>query len=102
MIDKTKRCPKEELYIACEDLDFSWYHDELQFVIEAWGKGLSIFEIAEELQRDPDEVLILLVDLARKERIGKRRGGIFGERYIIHRSRPAGAGGEDDTARKVG
>ena len=83
-VDKTKRCPKAELYIACDDLDFSWYHWEIEAVTEWWNGGLCITEIAEMLDRDCDEVAILLIDLARKEKIQPREGGIWGCRRSIN------------------
>jgi len=77
--DPLKLRPKAELYIACEEMDFSWNYKEIEKVIVWWGRGLSIEKMAQRLERDPDEVLILLVDLARKEKIGRRKNGIFGE-----------------------
>ena len=75
--DVLKLRPKE-LYIACEDMDFSWYTEEIKYVIGGWEEGLNIYEIAEELKRDPDEVLLLLIDLAKKEKILPRKDGIYG------------------------
>ena len=77
-VDKTKRCPVAELYIACEDMDFSWYQWEIDTVIEKWTNNHCITEIADALDRDCDEVAILLIDLARKEKIQPREGGIWG------------------------
>lgn len=76
--DRLKLRPKEELYIACEDLDLSFFKREVMETIRMWHEGWHIADIAATLKRDPDEVAILLIDLARQERIGPRRGGVFG------------------------
>lgn len=93
-VDKTKRCPVAELYIACEDMDFSWYQWEIDTVIEKWTNNHCITEIADALDRDCDEVAILLIDLARKEKIQPRKGGIWGcQRSINGQGEPPGKSG---------
>ena len=62
-------------YIACEDLEFGWSQEDVEQVIEWWNEGVSYDEMARRLDRDGDEVAILLIDLVRKGRIQKRRGG---------------------------
>jgi len=80
--DPLKLRPKG-LYIACEELDFSWYEEEIELVIQWWNTGLSVEKMAQRLERDPDEILVLLLDLARKEKIQQRKRGIFrGERVV--------------------
>jgi len=80
--------PTEELYIALEDLDFTWYSDEIEKVIELWNQGANVVEIAEKVRKAPwfmhskdhgqYEVVILLMDLARREKIEPRPGGLLG------------------------
>lgn len=70
-----KRTPKEQLYIACEELDFSWYKNEIDTVRKAWEEGLPLWEIADKLHRTQEEVLILLLDL----KIEKRAGWVYGK-----------------------
>jgi hypothetical protein len=61
-----------------EELEWEW-EDKLVCVVEQmWADGYSAYRIAEELKKDPDEVLILLIDRARKGYINKRPGGVFG------------------------
>ena len=76
--DKAKLQPRERLYIACEDLDLSWYHHEVRQVIADWEAGVPLGDMASRLGRDPDEVAILLMDLARQGRIKPREGGVYG------------------------
>lgn len=74
-----KTRPKQRLYIALEQLDFSWYQDQVELVIELWNKGVHIKQISEELGRDSDEVFLLLMDLIRRKRIKERKNGIYGQ-----------------------
>lgn len=66
--DLRKRRPREELYIALSELDFSWYRGEVEQVAQLWRKGLPVADIAEKMKRDIDEVVILIMDLARKKK----------------------------------
>ena len=77
--DMQKIRPKEKLYIALSELDFSWYRGEVEYVKEAWGDNLHITDIAEELHRDVDEVALLVMDLARNDCIEHRGNGVFGD-----------------------
>lgn len=65
-------------YIALEDLDFSWWPEDIKRVCEMWQKGVDIVNISRQLHRDCDEVAILLMDLARQDKICKREHGVFG------------------------
>ncbi|MDA1676815.1 helix-turn-helix domain-containing protein [Bacillus cereus group sp. TH152-1LC] len=66
---------RRNLYIALEELDMLWDEDEVVQVKEAWNNNESVFAIGEKMQRDPDEVALLIMDLARKGAIGKGRWG---------------------------
>ncbi len=79
LADSRKRRPREELYIALSELDFSWYPGEVEQVAQLWRKGLHIAKIAEMLERDIDEVAVLIMDLARKNKIRRRKNGVLGE-----------------------
>lgn len=65
-------------YIACFDLDFSWSEKQVKRVIAYWNSGYHIAEIAKKVDRIIDEVALLIIDLARKEKIDEREGGVFG------------------------
>ncbi|HEF1857340.1 MULTISPECIES: helix-turn-helix domain-containing protein [Bacillus cereus group] len=67
---------RRNLYIALEELDMLWDEDEVAQVKEAWNNNESVFAIGEKMQRDPDEVALLIMDLARKGAIGKRALGL--------------------------
>ncbi|MEB8713162.1 MULTISPECIES: helix-turn-helix domain-containing protein [unclassified Bacillus cereus group] len=67
---------RRNLYIALEELDMLWDEDDVLRVKNAWKNNESVFAIGEKLQRDPDEVALLIMDLARKGAIGKRVLGL--------------------------
>lgn len=76
--DKTKLRPQEPPYTSCMDMDFSWSRREVCETIRLWRLGVPYHHIAERINRDPDEVFILLIDLGRRKKIKKRPGGVFG------------------------
>jgi len=73
--------PREQLYIACADMDFSWYRDEVKQFRQWWREGVSLDEMAERLNRDVDEVAILVIDQKRKRKIKNRPGGLWGNKF---------------------
>lgn len=77
-LDLKKYRPAEPLYIALDELDFSWYRSEVEQVTECWARGWSVRQIAKRLKRDPDEVAVLIMDLARRKKIAQRPGGAMG------------------------
>lgn len=58
-----------DIYIACEEMDFTWTKEKLQEFSKLWKKGLGLMEIAEHLDRDPDEVAMLIMDHGRLNKI---------------------------------
>lgn len=73
--------PFKVVYIPLlEDESFEWRWEmaDVHSVDNMWTKGWSIYRIAHELNRDPDEVLMLLMDRLRKNKIQDRSGGLAG------------------------
>lgn len=66
-------------YIALYDLNFDWLETEIVRFEEMWRAGVSVKQIAKVLQRDPDEVVILAMDRARKGKIAPRKCGLQGD-----------------------
>ena len=77
-LTSTKLRPPVPLHIALADLDFSWYTHEVLKVRKMWQTGVHIEDIAKAVNRDCDEVAVLLIDLARDGKIQRRRLGIYG------------------------
>lgn len=72
------------IYIACEDYDFTWDVTELATFRTLWRAGLSIPDIAKEMHRHEIEVAILAMDQAEQARIKPRDGGILGKGVGMH------------------
>lgn len=79
--------PKEELIIALDDLDFSWFLDEVKKVKKLWYFGWHIADIAKQVDRDQDEVAVLIMHLARRGKIEYRKKGVFGIENQTHHTR---------------
>lgn len=75
--DKWKLRPPE-LIIALEDLDFSFLPEEAEATKQMWLEGKHIADIAAKLERDMDEVAILIMHMARRGEIEKRKSGVLG------------------------
>ncbi|MNX81011.1 hypothetical protein D3C86_1126860 [compost metagenome] len=74
---------RKSIYIACEELDFTWGTEEAKTFDAMWEAGASVREIAKALGRDVDEVAILTIDRSRKGKIKPRQGGAMGVQYAI-------------------
>lgn len=70
--------PRKQRYIACETLNFVWDQPVIDQVKAMWRDGVSLEDIAAELQRDPDEVAILIIDQRRMNKIRLRTMGLWG------------------------
>lgn len=69
---------RRNIYLACDELDFTWGTEEIYRFEELWKQGTDIKHIAKEFKRDPDELAILAIDRARQGRIERRQGGLLG------------------------
>ena len=67
-------------YIACEELNFTWNEKQIEDAIYYWNKGYHIDYISDRVERNIDEVAILIMDLRRKGKIKERIGGVFGNK----------------------
>lgn len=65
-----------KIYIACEEMNYFWTEADLMMFRHLWKTGESLAQIAEYFRRDPDEVVILIIDQAKKGLIDPRREGI--------------------------
>ncbi len=64
-------------YVALEAgplFNFCWEPADVRKFIRMWDAGVPIYTIAQLLDRDPDEVAVLIIDLVRRGIIGERRG----------------------------
>ena len=72
---------RQNIYLACEDMDFVWDERDVAKFQDMWREGLGLKEIAEAFKRDPDEVGMLVMDQARKGLIKPRKKVVNGRRY---------------------
>lgn len=77
--DRWKLRPQQELIIVLDDLDLSWFPEEVDKVKKLWEFGWHIVDIAKQIKRDQDEVAALIMHLARQGEISRRAGGVFGK-----------------------
>lgn len=75
---ETQFVSRRKIYLACEELNFVWDRTEVSNFRNMWDDGKSIRQIAEVLDRDPDEVLILAIDQCKEGYITQRQGGLLG------------------------
>lgn len=66
---RTAREPRAKRVIVLEDLNFVWDESELDEIVSMVNKGTDLFQIGQHFKRDPDEVLLAFVHLARKDKI---------------------------------
>lgn len=76
--DLRRAIPKEEVIIALEEFDFSWYPSEIELAKELWEEEKNIYEMAKELRpRNKDtgvqETFLLLFHLLEVGQIKKRK-----------------------------
>jgi len=69
---------RQKVYIACETLDFIWDEKDVEVIERMWSSGLSIYDMARSFNRDPDEVVVLIIDRSRRGSIKPRKGGVLG------------------------
>ncbi|WP_260288477.1 hypothetical protein [Peribacillus aracenensis] len=58
-------CAEERIniYIALEDINYEWSKVSILQVLDLWNAGFSLNYISEEVQREYDEVALLIMDL---------------------------------------
>lgn len=59
--------------IILEDAKFMWSKKELKRFKLLWEQGLGIYEIAEWMNEEPDDIALLVIDQAQKEIIKRRK-----------------------------
>lgn len=72
------------MYIACEDMDFIWYEQDVIEVERLWREGYDIRFIAATVRRKVDEVAILIMDRSRQGLLRPRPMGVFGKMEDEH------------------
>lgn len=68
--------------IILDDLDFEWKQKQIDRVIAMWQEGINVINIAAEINRNTEEVFLLLMHLGRKGKIRKRDGYLWGRKDV--------------------
>lgn len=72
----------DRLEIALTDLNFEWSLVQMSQVVDYWYDGKSIYDMAELLNRKPDEIILLIVDFARGRVLPPRPYGLNANKRI--------------------
>ena len=60
-------------HVILIDAKFIWSQEEVEDFRSMWECGLSLFEIAEQMNEDPDDIALLVIDQAKKRKIGGQK-----------------------------
>ena len=63
---------RKPLYIALEEMDFTWSTKDVKEFDKLWKKGKSLVELAKHFNRTTEEVAVLVMDRALKDKIKPR------------------------------
>ncbi|QHM79221.1 hypothetical protein ABRD05_15015 [Bacillus velezensis] len=66
----------EPFELALEDMNYEWSMVQLKKVVQYWHDGKSILDMSELLNRDSDEIILLVMDFARKNILPARKNGL--------------------------
>ncbi|RID87076.1 hypothetical protein D1953_07105 [Peribacillus asahii] len=61
--------PRMNRVIVLEELNFVWDECELEEVASMVNQGDDFFKIGQHFKRDPDEVLLAFIHLARQDKV---------------------------------
>jgi hypothetical protein len=77
---KLLKSKKRAVYIPLEHEDINWYwdHNEVCRFDELWKTGVSLLDMAEQLNRAPVEIMLMIMDRDLEGHIKPRKGGIWG------------------------
>ena len=62
-IRDAKKDYSQPLHIALEDFDFTFTNAEIAQIIALWSAGTTLQGMASKVDREPQEILVLLLDL---------------------------------------
>ena len=68
-----------DVEIILDDIEFAWNKSHIKKIINMWRAGRTISYIGKEMNRDYDEVFLLLFHLSRQGLIKKRDNYIWGD-----------------------
>lgn len=54
---------RKKIYVVLDDINFTWTKFEIKQILNLWNKGKSIHYISTSIQREVDEIALLIMDL---------------------------------------
>lgn len=69
------------IYVVGEDLNLLMPMEDVRRFDRLWKDGVNVLDIARELDKDPDEIAILVIDRIRKGNISQRANGAWGSQH---------------------
>ena len=66
----------QPLYIALEDFDFTFTNAEIASIIDLWQQGTTLQSMASIVDREPQEILVMLLDLDYRGKIKLTEGKV--------------------------
>lgn len=65
-------------YTVLEEFNFSWDEDEVSLFRKHWNDGIPLLDIAQYFNRHEIEVVLLIIDQAKRDLINQRKFGVYG------------------------
>jgi hypothetical protein len=65
-------------FIDSETVSFAWDKSNVERFLVMWDEGISVEGIAKKFNRNPIDVMILLLEMGEEERLERRPTGLFG------------------------
>ena len=75
-IRDAKKDYTQPLHIALEDFDFTFTNAEIASIIDLWQQGVTLQFMAKEVDREPQEILVMLLDLDYRGKIKLTEGKV--------------------------
>ena len=77
-----------EIYTPLEDINFHWNKEDIEKFRVLWNNGIGFDDISRYLKRDPIELAVLLLDLAKQKKLKmslKETIDFIQERYQVYK-----------------
>ena len=77
-LNYTNRLKQSEVEIILQDIEFAWKIKDIETIKKMWERNCSLKQMIKKINRNGDEIFLLLIHLSRQGEIKKRKGFIWG------------------------
>lgn len=77
-LNYTNRLKQSEVEIILQDIEFAWKTKDIETIKKMWERNCSLKQMIKKINRNGDEIFLLLIHLSRQGEIKKRKGFIWG------------------------